>query len=72
LGKAAAVTEIVSLSSAERTKHVRDVDALARLLGPVDRAGVAPEHQPTDQRVTASRLVPRVSHGESVPAIGVT
>ncbi len=31
-----------------------------------------PEHQPTDQRVTASRLVPRASHGESVPAIGVT
>jgi len=38
LGKAAAVTEIVSMSSAERAKHVRDVDALARLLGPTDRA----------------------------------
>ena len=39
LGKATAVTEIVSMSSAERAKHVRDVDALARLLGPADRAG---------------------------------
>ena len=39
LGKATAVTEIVSMSSAERAKHVRDVDALARLVGPSDRAG---------------------------------
>lgn len=39
LGKSSAVTEIVSMSSAERAKHVRDVDALARLLGPADRAG---------------------------------
>jgi hypothetical protein len=38
LGKASAVTEIRSLSSSERAKHVRDVDALARLLGPADRA----------------------------------
>ena len=41
LGKAAAVTEIVSMSSAERAKHVRDVDALARLLGPADRASAS-------------------------------
>lgn len=41
LGKATAVTEIVSMSSAERAKHVRDVDALARLLGPADRAGAS-------------------------------
>ena len=39
--KAAAVMEIVSLSSAERLKHVRDFDALARLLGPADRAGAS-------------------------------
>ena len=38
-GKATAVAEIVSLSSAERAKHLRDVDALARLFGPTDRAG---------------------------------
>ena len=37
LGKVAAVTQIVSQTSAERAKHVRDVDALARLLGPRDR-----------------------------------
>lgn len=37
LGKVAAVTQIVSQTSAERAKHVRDVDALARLLGPADR-----------------------------------
>lgn len=41
LGKAAAVTEIVSMSSAERAKHVRDVDALARMLGPTDRASAS-------------------------------
>lgn len=41
LGKATAATEIVSMSPAERAKHVRDVDALARLLGPADRAGAA-------------------------------
>lgn len=41
LGKATAVTEIVSLTSAERAKHTRDVDALARLLGPADRAGAS-------------------------------
>ena len=38
ISKATAVAEIVSLSSAERAKHLRDVDALARLLGPTDRA----------------------------------
>jgi hypothetical protein len=37
LGKVAAVTQIVSQTSAERAKHLRDVDALARLLGPTDR-----------------------------------
>jgi hypothetical protein len=37
LGKIAAVTQIVSQSSAERAKHLRDVDSLARLLGPDDR-----------------------------------
>ena len=41
LGKATAVTEIISMSSAERAKHIRDVDALARLLGPADRAGAS-------------------------------
>jgi hypothetical protein len=41
LGKVAAVTEIVSMSSAERAKHLRDVDALARLLGPADRVGAS-------------------------------
>lgn len=41
LGKATTATEIVSLSSAERAKHVRDVDALARLLGPADRASAS-------------------------------
>jgi hypothetical protein len=38
IGKATAAMEIVSLSSAERAKHVRDVDSLARLLGAGDRA----------------------------------
>jgi len=37
MGKAAAVIEIVSQSAAERAKHVRDLDALARLLGADDR-----------------------------------
>ncbi len=37
LGKVAAVTQIVSQASAERAKHVRDVDSLARLFGPTDR-----------------------------------
>jgi len=37
LGKVAAVTQIVSQTSAERAKHERDVDSLARLLGPTDR-----------------------------------
>lgn len=41
LGKATAVTEIVSMTSAERAKHVRDVDALARLLGAADRTGAS-------------------------------
>ena len=38
IGKATAAMEIASLSSAERAKHVRDVDSLARLLGTSDRA----------------------------------
>ena len=37
LGKVAAVTQVVAQTSAERAKHVRDVDALARLPGPTDR-----------------------------------
>jgi hypothetical protein len=37
LGKVAAVTQIVSQTSAERAKHTRDVDSPARLLGPADR-----------------------------------
>jgi hypothetical protein len=37
LGKVAAVTQIVSQTSAERAKHTRDVDSLARLLGATDR-----------------------------------
>lgn len=37
LGKIAAATEIVSQSAAAQAKHVRDVDSLARLLGPDDR-----------------------------------
>lgn len=39
LGKLAAATQIVSQSAAERAKHLRDVDSLARLLGPTDREG---------------------------------
>ncbi len=53
LGKATAVTEIVSMSSAERAKHVRDVDALARLLGPADRAGAS---LTTKERATLDRV----------------
>ncbi len=53
LGKAAAVTEIVSMSVAERAKHVRDVDALARLLGPTDRADAA---LTTKERSTLLRI----------------
>jgi hypothetical protein len=37
LGKAAAVVKITSQSEAHRTKHMRDFDSLARLLGPADR-----------------------------------
>ena len=37
LGKVAAVTRIRSQAAAERAKHVRDADALARLLGVGDR-----------------------------------
>ena len=54
LGKATAVTEIVSMSSAERAKHVRDVDALARLLGPADRAGASLTNK---ERSTLERIV---------------
>ncbi len=53
LGKATAVNEIVSMSSAERAKHVRDVDALARLLGPTDRAGAS---LTTKERSTLVRI----------------
>ena len=37
LGKTAAVVKIASLSTAERAKHLRDVDSLAKLLGIDDR-----------------------------------
>lgn len=37
LGKIAAATKITSQTTAERTKHLRDADALAKLLGPDDR-----------------------------------
>jgi hypothetical protein len=53
LGKAAAATEIISMSPAERAKHVRDVDALARLLGPADRAGAALTNK---ERSTLARI----------------
>lgn len=39
LGKAAAVVKIASQSSANRAKHLRDFDSLARLLGALDRNG---------------------------------
>jgi hypothetical protein len=74
LGKAAAVTEIVSMSSAERTKHVRDVDALARLLGPTDRAGASltKKERSTLQHVAEqpdiSRLAARSIHLMTEPA----
>ena len=38
LGKAAAVVKITSQSAANRAKHLRDFDSLARMLGPSDRA----------------------------------
>lgn len=38
VGKAAAVVKISSQSAANRAKHFRDFDSLARMLGPVDRA----------------------------------
>ena len=41
VGKIAAVTELVSQSPAERARHMRDVDALARLVGPADRDGAS-------------------------------
>jgi len=41
LGKAAAVTQIVSQTNSERAKHERDLDSLARMLGPNDRASAA-------------------------------
>ncbi len=53
LSKATAVTEIVSMSSAERAKHVRDVDALARLVGQRDRAGAS---LTTKERSTLARI----------------
>lgn len=39
LGKVAAATQIVSQSADAQAKHLRDVDSLARLLGPDDRDG---------------------------------
>lgn len=53
LGKIAAATRVVSQSSAERAKHLRDVDSLARLLGPEDRQ----QAQLTRQERTALRRV---------------
>jgi len=38
IGKASAVTKISSQSAANRAKHLRDFDSLARMLGPADRA----------------------------------
>ncbi len=37
LGKTAAVTKVVSQPREQRTKHLRDVDSLARLVGGADR-----------------------------------
>ena len=37
VGKAAAVVRLLSQSPASRTKHLRDLDSLAGLLGPEDR-----------------------------------
>lgn len=56
LGKVAAMTRIVSQSSAERAKHVRDVDSLARLLGPDDRedANLTRRERTALQRIAAS------------------
>ncbi len=53
LGKVTAVTEIISMSPAERAKHVRDVDALARLLGPADRTSAS---LTTKERSTLARI----------------
>lgn len=41
IGKASAVAKISSQSTANRAKHVRDFDSLARMLGPKDRAAAA-------------------------------
>ena len=41
LGKAAAATQIVSQTTSERAKHERDVDSLARVIGPTDRESAA-------------------------------
>lgn len=38
IGKASAVDKISSQSAADRAKHLRDFDSLARMLGPSDRA----------------------------------
>ena len=75
LGKAAAVTEIISLSPAERAKHVRDVDALARLLGPADRtsASLTTKERSTLTRIAKhpdiSPLAVRSIHLTTAPAI---
>jgi hypothetical protein len=53
LGKAAAVIEIVSQTTAERA-HLRDVDALARLLGVSDREDARLSKK---ERATLTRLV---------------
>ena len=44
IGKASAVVKISSQSAANRPKHLRDFDSLARMLGPVDRDGAALTH----------------------------
>lgn len=56
LGKVAAVTQIVSQTSAERAKHLRDVDSLARLLGPTDReqANLTRKERAVLERIAAS------------------
>jgi hypothetical protein len=49
LGKVAATTQVGWQSPAERAKHLRDVDSLARLLGPADRdeANLTPRERAT-------------------------
>jgi hypothetical protein len=54
VGKAAAVVKISSQSPASRTKHLRDLDSLARLLGPEDRHDA--NLSPTERRLITGLL----------------